>query len=174
MERLMVRIYLVLAGLFAALASPAVAAPKVAVMPFEIRDAEIQGDPFAMPKEDDLARLKIVAEELKSLMQKSGRYDVIDLSAYAADIEKASPFYKCNGCEVDVAKKIGADVVVTGFVDKVSDALMSLQVFERNAASGELQKAGSAEIRGNTDELWLHGIRYLWKNRLNAKAETQE
>jgi hypothetical protein len=29
----------------------------------------------------------------------------------------------------------------------------------------------SATINGNTDDLWLHGVRYLWKNRFNAEAE---
>lgn len=167
----MLRIYLALMTLPLILASPALAAPKVAVFPFDIRDAEIEGDPFAMPKDTDVARLKLAAEELKTLMKESGRYEVIDLAPYAEDVEKAAPFYKCDGCEVEIAKKAGADLAVTGFVDKVTDALMSLQVFERNAETGKMQKSMSAEIRGNTDELWLHGIRYLWKNRFNAGAE---
>jgi hypothetical protein len=27
-----------------------------------------------------------------------------------------------------------------------------------------------AQINGNNDDLWLHGVRYLWKNRFNAEA----
>ncbi|MEQ1653647.1 MAG: DUF3280 domain-containing protein [Hyphomicrobium sp.] len=143
----------------------------MAILPFDIRDAEIEGDVFAKPKDTDIARMRLVAAELKALMEKAGTYEVVDLSAYAADIDKASPFNKCDGCEVDIAKKAGADLAVTGFVDKLSDALISLQLFARDVATGEMKKTMSAEIRGNTDELWLHGIRYLWKNRFNVEAQ---
>lgn len=159
----------VLAGLFfLAGVAPALAVPKVAILPFDIRDAEIEGDPFAKPKDTDIARMQLVAAELKKLMETAKMYEVVDLSAYAADIEKAAPFNKCDGCEVEIAKKAGADLAVTGFVDKLSDALISLQLFARDTATGEMKKTMSAEIRGNTDELWLHGIRYLWKNRFNT------
>ncbi|HPG89375.1 MAG TPA: DUF3280 domain-containing protein [Hyphomicrobium sp.] len=162
-----------LAILSVTLAFPAFAAPKVAILPFDIRDAEIDGDPFAKPKDTDIARMRLVAEELKNLMVSTKTYDVVDLAPYADDIEKASPFSKCDGCEVEIAKKAGADLALTGFVDKLSDALISLQLFVRDTATGEMKKTMSAEIRGNTDELWLHGIRYLWRNRFMAEANRQ-
>jgi hypothetical protein len=167
----MLRICLAVLALPLILVSSAFANPKVAIFPFEIRDAAMEGDPFAVPQEADLARLKLVADELKSLMVASGRFDVVDLSSYKDEIEKASPFYKCDGCEVDIAKESGADLAVTGFVDKVTDALMSLQIFVRNAGTGKMEKTMSAEIRGNTDDLWLHGIRYLWKNRFEPQGD---
>lgn len=148
--------------------APALAVPKVAILPFDIRDAEIEGDPFAKPKDTDIARMQLVAAELKKLMETAKMYEVVDLGAYAADIEQAAPFNKCDGCEVEIAKKAGADLAVTGFIDKLSDALISMQLFARDTATGEMKKTMSAEIRGNTDELWLHGIRYLWKNRFNT------
>lgn len=160
-----------LAILSVVLAFPAYSAPKVAILPFDIRDAEIEGDPFAKPKDTDIARMRLVADELKNLMITTKTYDVVDLTPFAADIEKASPFNKCDGCEVEIAKQAGADLAVTGFVDKLSDALISLQLFVRDTATGEMKKTMSAEVRGNTDELWLHGIRYLWKNRFNAGAD---
>lgn len=164
-----VRFFWVVLAIFAA--TPALSAPKAAIFPFDIRDAEIEGDVFAKPKDTDIARMRLVAEELKSLMTKSGAYEVVDLAPFAADIEKASPFNKCDACEVEIAKKAGADLAVTGFVDKLSDALISLQLFVRDTATGEMKKTMSAEVRGNTDELWLHGIRYLWKNRFMAAPE---
>jgi Protein of unknown function (DUF2380) len=162
-------IRLVLASLSLALAAPAFAAPKVAIFPFDIRDVEIEGDLMAKPKDYDLARMKLVAEELKTLMEKSGAYEVVDLAPFAADVEKASPFSTCNGCEAELGKKVGADLAVTGYVDKLSDSLISLQLYARDTATGEVKKTMAAEIRGNTDELWLHGIRWLWKNRFNPQ-----
>jgi hypothetical protein len=164
---------LILACLALVAAVPAYAAPKVAIFPFDIRDVEIEGELMAQPKEDDVRRMRMVADELKTLMEKDHTYEVVDLAPFAADVEQASPFSKCNGCEAELGKKVGADLAVTGYVDKLSDALISLQLYARDTATGEVKKTMAAEIRGNTDELWLHGIRWLWKNRFNAQADAK-
>jgi Protein of unknown function (DUF2380) len=153
------------------LAGPASAAQKTAVFPFDIRDAEQEGEVVPVLKPEDLRRLKVVAEELKQLLSKDSRYEVVDLAPHAAEIEKASPFNKCDGCEIEIAKKAGADLAVLGFADKLSDALISLQLFVRDVETGQMKRAMSAEIRGNTDELWLHGIRWLWRNRFNPEEK---
>lgn len=154
-------------------ATPSLAATKAAVFPFDMHDVALDDDPFAKLKPDDVQRLKLVADELKALMANDGTYEVIDLSALAKEVDDASPYDKCNACEVPIAKKAGADLAVTGFVQKVSDALMSLRIFARDAETGKLVKSMSATVQGNTDELWLHGIRWLWKNRFNAKLENK-
>lgn len=143
---------------------------KTAVFPFDIHDAQQDGEIVPQYNPEDLRRLKLVSEELKALMEKDGKYAVIDLTPHAKEIEAASPFQQCNGCEVPIAKEAGADIAVTGYVDKVSDALISLQIIARDANTGELTKTMSAQINGNTDELWLHGVRYLWRNRFNVEA----
>lgn len=151
--------------------SPAVAAQKTIILPFDMRDAQQDGEFVPQFQEEDLRRLKVVADELKALMTKDGRYEVLDLAAVSADVEKAFPFSKCDGCDKEIGDKIGADLAVTGFVDKLSDALISLQLFVRDVKSGEMKKTMSAEIRGNTDELWLHGIRWLWRNRFSPEEK---
>jgi hypothetical protein len=149
---------------------PAAAATKAAVFPFDIHDAQQDGEIVPQYNPEDLRRLKLVADELKMLMQKDGKYAVIDLGAQSKEIEAAAPFQQCNGCEVPIAKEAGADIAVTGYVDKVSDALINLAIIARDTKTGELTKTMSASINGNTDDLWLHGVRYLWKNRFNVEA----
>jgi len=152
------------------IAMPAAAATKMAVFPFDIHDAQQDGEIVPQYNPEDLRRLKLIADELKSLMQKDGKYAVVDLGPQAKEIEAASPFQQCNGCEVAIAKEAGADIAVTGYVDKVSDALINLAIVARDTKTGELTKTMSASINGNTDDLWLHGVRYLWKNRFNVEA----
>lgn len=152
-------------------ASQALAAQKAAVFPFDFRDAEQAGEIVPQYKSEDLRRLKVVAEELKTLFANDPRFGAVDLTPFAADVEKASPFDKCDGCETEIAAKAGADLAVTGFVDKLSDALISLQVFVRDVKTGEMKKTMSAEVRGNTDELWLHGLRWLWRNRISPEEK---
>ena len=153
------------------LATTATAATKTAVFPFDIRDVSQEGELVPVQNKEDQRRMVLVADELKALMQTTGTYEIIDLGPVAEDIEKFSPFNRCDGCEAEIAKKAGAALAVTGFVDKLSDALISLQLFARDAETGKLTKSMSAEIRGNTDELWLHGIRWLWRNRFNIEAQ---
>ena len=152
-------------------ALPALAAQKTAVFPFDLRDADQDGEMVPQYNEDDLRRAKLVADELKALMTKDGRYEVIDLTPLNADIEKASPFDKCDACETPLAEKAGAELAVTGVAHKFSNALISLQLYVRDVKSGEMKKTMSAAIQGNTDELWLHGVRWLWKNRFNNEAK---
>ena len=152
-------------------ACSASAAPKVAVFPFDLRDAGQEGELVPQLNPEDLRRVKLVADELRSLMQKDGRYEIVDLTPLAGEIEQAAPFNNCNGCEADLAGKAGAELAVTGLVNKFSDALISLQLYVRDVKSGEMKKTMSAAVQGNTDELWLHGLHWLWKNRFNAEEK---
>jgi hypothetical protein len=151
-------------------AGSALAAPKAAVFPFDFRDAQQAGEVVPQYNPEDLRRVKLVADELKRLMAADGKYEVVDLSSRDMEVQAASPFDQCNGCEVPIAKEAGADLAVTGFVDKVSIALINLAIIARNTKTGALEKTMSASINGDTDELWLHGVRYLWKNRFNVEA----
>src|SRR5262249_39509624 len=132
-----------------AFAVPAFAATKAAVFPFDFHDAQQDGEVVPQYNSEDLRRLKLVVDELKSLMQMDGKYAVVDLSPHEKEIESASPFNQCNGCEVPIAKEAGADIAVTGYVDKVSDALLNLAIVARNTKTGELTKTMSASINGN-------------------------
>jgi hypothetical protein len=158
---------------FFLIVTPALAVTKVAVFPFDFHDAQQDGQMFSETDEDDARRLKLVADELKSLMRKDPKYEVVDLAPLEKQVEAASPFNKCDACEVPIAKEAGADLAVTGYVDKLSSALVSLRLVARDAHTGELKKTMQAQINGNNDDLWLHGVRYLWRNRFNVEAQAK-
>ena len=71
---------------------------------------------------------------------------------------------RCNGCDVGMAKEMGADFALTGEVQKVSNLILNINLYLRDAGTGELVRGGSVDIRGNTDESWQRGTRYLLKN----------
>ena len=54
-------------------------------------------------------------------------------------------------------------------MQKVSNLILDINVTVRDAATRELLFAASVDIRGNTDESWRRGIRYLIENRLLAE-----
>ena len=73
--------------------------------------------------------------------------------------------YKCNGCEDDLAKKVGAEVAFIGTVRKASDVLFTVSVYIRDVARRKCA-SGSSEIYGNTDAMWLRAVNYIVHKRL--------
>ncbi len=138
-----------------------------AVLPFDMV-IELQMEQVGLlpePSKMEKARLKVVTAELARLLADTGRYRIVDLSGLAGEIDKASPFDRCNGCEVDIAKKAGAELAVTGVVQKASELLLNVSIYVRSVATGELVKSMAVSIRQNNDEGWLRAVRLLVKNR---------
>ena len=66
------------------------------------------------------------------------------------------------------AQELGADVAITGLVQKVSALILNMNIYVRDARSGQLITGMSADFRGNTDESWSRTMSYLLRNRLLA------
>jgi hypothetical protein len=162
----------VLLALMALVPAGASAQPKVAVFPFDLvfqqsEEDFFYGAPKATPEE--LLRLKLVRDELTGRLSNSGKFEMLDISSVAADIDAAAPLYNCNGCEMDFAKKLGADLIYLGLIEKASATLLSMKVIVVDVAEGKPLHDYTAVIRGNTDDAWLNGMKWLAKNRLLAE-----
>lgn len=140
-------------------------ARKAAVFPFEVPDVIEQGEFLPKPSKEG-PKIALATDELRKLLAASGRYEVIDLAALATEIKAAQPLHKCNGCEADLAKNAGADVLVVGLVEKASDVLLNMTIEIRDVASGKAERVGSIVVQGNTDDMWLRSVRWLCKNWL--------
>lgn len=140
------------------------AATRVAVFDFELLDTSSEVD-IRGPKPEEMRRLDLITEEVRRRLQEAG-YDVLDLSPQQAQITEATPFRNCNSCELPIAQALGAQIEVIGLVQKVSNLILNINFQLRDVATGEVLRAGSADIRNNTDESWLRGVSYLVRNRL--------
>jgi hypothetical protein len=158
-----------LALAFFALSPAAGAAPvrKAAVFDFELIDTSLEGEKRGVDPAET-ARLVRISEALREGLAKSGHYDVVPIAPAAAEIASAGYLRSCNGCDVRIARTLGADLAVTGQIQKISTLILSLMIYVRDAETGAMLKVASADIRGNTDESWLHGVRWLVRNRLAA------
>jgi hypothetical protein len=141
-------------------AAAAHAGPKAAIFPFELIDVSLEGE-HAGQQADETARLQLATEELRTLAAREAGYEVLDLSGLAAEIESTGPFHKCGGCEIDIARKAGAEIAITGAVRKISSLILVVQILVSDVASGKVNKVHRVELRGNTDETWLRGVRRL-------------
>jgi hypothetical protein len=139
--------------------------PRLAVFDLELVDTSLQGEmQGADPAE--AARLAATTELLRSLLAESGAFELVDTAPAAEAIAAAGRIRTCNGCESRIGRELGADLVLNGWVQKVSNLILNLNLVMRDAATRERVFAGSVDIRGNTDESWAHGVRYLVKNRI--------
>ncbi|MEQ1711387.1 MAG: DUF3280 domain-containing protein [Hyphomicrobium sp.] len=148
------------------------AAEKAAVFPFEIIvEDTLEGIPMANPAEKK--RLHLLTSEVVQLLTGAGVYAVADNAPLAAEIDKQSPFFKCNGCEVDIARKLDADFAITGLVQKGSASAANISMAVRSVATGELVRTAGITVLENTDEGWLRGVRRLVKSRLIGEGASK-
>ena len=131
--------------------------PKVAVFDLELVDTSLQGEVDG-PRNDEHDRLMRVSDQLRER----------DRDVIVAVRARGSNLQACGGCDVQYAQKLGADVAVTGVVQKVSNLILNISIYLRDVRSGQLITAMSADMRGNTDESWSRAMSYLVRNRLLA------
>jgi Protein of unknown function (DUF2380) len=164
----MKKLVLIAAALHQALATgpPQGAEPaRLALFDLELVDTSLQGEVKGVDPAD-AARLRMIEAELRDALAASGRFQLVDTAPAADQIDAAGVLWSCNGCEAGIARGLDADLALVGWVQKVSNLILNFNVVIRDTATRERVFAGSVDIRGNTDESWRHGIRYLLKNRL--------
>lgn len=170
------RFWLSLAGLPIICATQALAAQKLVVFPFDMVLQQQTEDFYfgqQKPTPEEEKRLKLVYDELTKHIVSDGRYELVDIAALKGDIEAKAPIYTCRGCEVDLARKAGGELAITGIIDKASDTLLNLNIGLVDVAKGEPIRSMTVTIQGNTDEAWVRGVRWLAKNRLFAESTTR-
>ena len=67
-----------------------------------------------------------------------------------------------------LAQRIGAELAITGTVQKVSNLILNMNIYVRDVSSGATTAAMSADMRGKTDETWSRPLDWLVRNRLLA------
>jgi hypothetical protein len=139
---------------------------RAAVFEFEWIDTSLEGD-LNGSRPDEQQRLHHMAERLRRELAESGRYRIVDIGPKAGEAS-GSNLQACGGCDADLAKALGAQLAITGTVQKVSNLILNVNIYGRDADTGRLIFGGSADMRGNTDESWFRALDWIVKNRLLA------
>ena len=148
----------------AVLAAPveAQAKPKLAVFDFQL--ANLAQLP---PTAADTARLPRISDLLRQQLADSGKFEIVPVTdKVRQEVAKAAPLRDCGGCAVDFAKELGADVAVTGQVQKVSDLILNINVYMKKVDSKTPETATSVDIRGDTEDSFNHGVKYIVKHNI--------
>jgi len=136
------------------------------VFPFEIEVESQMNMMRGAASAEEVKRLEVVTEKLRELLENSGEYNLVGYEPIAEELKDKQPLFKCNGCDADLAKAVGASQSITGTVTKASPTLINISLFVRDAESGEVVKSMAVSVRQNTDAGWARGVRWLVRNRL--------
>jgi hypothetical protein len=156
------------ATLLAVAACPAAAEQplkKLLMLEFELIDEQQDLVPF--PEKE--ARLAMVSQRLREALIKEELYNVVDSAPVAQLIRsegERQSLLECNGCELDIARKAGAERVLLAWVQKVSNLILNLNIQIRDARTGEAVLTKSVDVRGNTDQSWQRGIDFMVRDML--------
>ena len=143
-------------------------ASSMAVFDFELIDTSLDGQYNGAQKAEH-DRLMNLGNTLREKLAAAHRYDLVDIAPVAAKAQSAN-LQNCGKCDAALARELGADLALTGTVQKVSNLILNINVYIRDAKTGEMVDAMSVDIRGNTDESWSHGINWLIRNKLVPPA----
>ena len=139
-------------------------AQSVAVFDFELIDTSLEGA-IRGARPDEQERLARLSDQLRQILRDSGRFSLVDITPIASEA-LASNLQACGGCDMHLARRIGAELAITGTVQKVSNLILNMNI--RDVSSGATTAAMSADMRGNTDETWSRTLDWLVRNRLLA------
>jgi hypothetical protein len=150
-------------GLLAVIRAPAYA-QAVAVFDFELINTSLEGATNGL-RADEQARLGRLSGQLRQRLTESGRFSLVDITPIASEA-RASNLQACGGCDSRLAKRVGAELAITGTVQKVSNLILNMNIYIRDVSSERTIAAMSADMRGNTDESWSRTLDWLIRNRL--------
>jgi hypothetical protein len=145
---------------------------KIAVFDFELED--FSGGAGIIPESDqDREQLRLAAETARRMLTESGRYSLVDVSHADAPEVTAGTLHKCDGCDVPIARKLGADQSLVGTVNRVSRMEYGVTFRLRDARTGALISVERTDLRMGANYSWDRGAAWLIKNRLLEKQAQQ-
>ncbi len=134
---------------------------KVAFLGLTMLDTSLQTAELGQSPEE-VARLEKVATLVEETFLAQG-CDLLDLAPVREELARVVNPAKCYGCDIRMGAKLGADFVLVGEVQKVSNLILTMNLQLRDVATGQTVKGRVVDIRSNTDESWLRGMRYILK-----------
>lgn len=164
MQRILIALILALSSTvaLAALDKPLMPGAKVAFLGMTFMDMSTEGA-YNGVRADETARIKLLEGATRDRFVDEG-FVILSNDPVAAELARTVNPAGCYGCDVRMAARLGADYVLVGEVRKVSNLVLSMNLVLRDVRTGGMLRGLAVDIRSNTDDSWLRGIRYILKN----------
>jgi Protein of unknown function (DUF2380) len=150
---------------------PRPAVVKLAVFDFELEDTTPASALLGQSSRNEVAMEK-VSVEARKMLERSGKYLLVDLSdAHAQAIGEKSPrgCEGCEGCEAGIALQAGADQALVGVVRRITQTDYYIEIQITDAKTGKVVNQQSANFAGGPDG-WSSGVRMLLKHQVLSES----
>lgn len=137
---------------------------RVAFLGITFIDTSTEGAYFGQ-KPEEQARITLLQDTVRDRFVEEGLV-LVDLGPVADRLANTVNPAKCYGCDIRMGRKVGADFVLVGEVQKVSNLILSMNLVLRDTETERMARGLSVDIRSNTDDSWLRGIRYILNNNI--------
>lgn len=144
--------------------------PTIAVLGFDLVDDH----PDPARAELLRPRLAAIKTQLEKGLHERGLYRVVDPAAAhdLIEIQRASNefLYRCNDCLGDVGKRLDTRLLAVGWVQRVSELILNVNVLVLDSQTGVEVLSKSVDLRGNTDETWMRGVNFMLRDWAERRA----
>jgi Protein of unknown function (DUF2380) len=144
--------------------------PKLVVLDVELT-GDLGGAEFAAEHQ---ARLNLASDKLRERLSHTGLYQLVDRASAQSDMDELKSQYlylhDCNGCDLDLGRKLGADQVFVAWVNRVSALILSLTYEIHDVATGQIIARKSFDFRGDNDTSWTHAIDYMVRDLVESAS----
>ena len=145
------------------------AARSIAVLDFELVDD--QNNPLTKAAQE--VRLRDATLQLRRELAERRLYVVVDQapSQTLQDRMRSQQdfLYRCDDCAAQVGKLLGVDLVMTPWVQKVSELILNLNVQIYDVTADKVAFSKSVDMRGNEDQSWTRAVRYLVRDMADKR-----
>jgi hypothetical protein len=137
---------------------------KIAVFDVEVVDFSAAGPSAKSPTEQ--AGVEQSTQEIRTLLEQSGRYALIDAKTSEDATSTEHPLRNCNGCEAAIASKLGAEQSLLALITRISKTEYEVDIQIRDTQSGEVKTFLRSGLRMGADYSWSRGVSRLIKDSL--------
>jgi hypothetical protein len=142
---------------------------KIAVFGFELEDMSAAGTAVAGAAETKY--LAEATEEAKRLLAESGRYEIVSTAGADLGAVQGRGLRNCQGCDVAIAAKLGADQDMIGVVTRISQTEYTITVQISETRKRSVINTFTTNLRMGASYSWARGVTWLMKNRVLLSVE---
>lgn len=142
----------------------------IAIFDFELEDAT-PASALLDKSTSSTASLDRATSAARRAFAQSGRYRVIDGSEAAAKPAQEKTLRNCEGCEAQIAQRLGAQQSLVGIIHRATQTDYYVQIQIRDACTGKLIDAQDANFAGSEDG-WASGVRMLIRHQVLIASDT--
>jgi hypothetical protein len=133
---------------------------KIAVFDFVLEDKSAGGGVIG-PDAIDTENLTASTEEARRMLSASGRYSIVDTGSAADEVIAAGGILHCDGCDVPLAKELGADQSMVGLITRITRTEYTLQILVRDTRTGAVVSNDFTGLRMGANYSWPRGVKWL-------------